>query len=192
VQSILINLPNWIEALAALGIVALTYLTLVVLKDYAADTKLIARASGSQLEASQMPFLVVVEKPRTPEYEGGWVIENQGFGPAINATWTYTQAGKVILPIPSLAPRAFRGVQNRYPQLIGNPQGVSIDYESLSGLKYQTLITWGNEGSPVIQFNLPPHEADVGVGLDRHRVKRLADKLLDRKARFSGSNSEAT
>jgi hypothetical protein len=24
------------------------------------------------------------------------------------------------------------------------------------------------------------------------RVKRLADKLLDRKARFSGSNSEAT
>lgn len=78
------------EALAALGLVALTYLTLIVLKQYAADTKLIAKASGSQL--------------------------------------------------------------------VGNPLGVSIDYESLSGFKYQTLIKWGSEGSPVIQFNLPPHE----------------------------------
>jgi hypothetical protein len=153
VQCVLINLPNWIEALAALGLLALTYLALVVLKDYAADTKLIARASGSQLEAAQMPFLVVV-----PKLQGGWHIENQGFGPAINATWTYTQAGKVIRPIPALAVGATHNVQNEFPQLIGNAAGVSIDYESLSGLKYQTLIKWGNEGSPVIQFNLPPHE----------------------------------
>jgi hypothetical protein len=148
-QCILINLPNWIEALAALGLLALTYLTLVVLKDYAADTKLIARASGSQLEAVQMPFLVVVP-------HNGWVIENQGFGPAINATLAYSETGRVIQPLPALAPRATHSVQNEFPQLHGKP--LRIDYESLSGLKYQTLITWGNEGSPVIQFNLPPHE----------------------------------
>ena len=143
-QCILINLPNWIEALAALGIVALTYLTLVVLKDYAADTKTIAKASASQLENAQMPFLVVVP-------QSGWVIENQGFGPAINATWSYTQYGLVIRPLPALPPTAIYDVQNIFPQLIGNPPGVSIDYESLSGLRYQTLITWG-EGSPIIKF----------------------------------------
>jgi hypothetical protein len=147
VQCILVNLPSWIEAVAALSLVALTYLTLVVLKDYAADTKTIAKASASQLENVQMPFLVVV-----PKLQGGWVIENQGFGPAINATWAYTQAGKVIRPIPALAVGATHNVQNEFPQLVGNPLGVSIDYESLSGLKYQTLITWGNEGSPIIKF----------------------------------------
>jgi hypothetical protein len=152
VQCIFINLPNWIEALAALGIVVLTYLTLVVLKNYAADTKTIAKASASQLENAQMPFLAVVQKPRTPDFQGGWVIENQGFGPAINATWSYTQAGKAIRPLPALAPRAMHVVQNEFPQLVGNQLGVSIDYESLSGLKYQTLITWGTEGSAIVKF----------------------------------------
>lgn len=151
-QCILVNLPNWIEALAALGIVGLTYLTLVVLKDYAADTKTIAKASASQLENAQMPFLAVVQKPRTPDFQGGWVIENQGLGPAINATWSYTQAGRVVRPLPALAPRAIHDVQNDFAPLVGNPLGVSIDYESLSGSRYQTLITWGNEGSPVIRF----------------------------------------
>lgn len=144
-QCIFVNLPNWIEALAAVGIVALTYLTLVVLKDYAADTKTIAKASASQLENAQMPFLVVV-----PTLQGGWVIENQGFGPAINATLAYTQTGRVIRPIPALAPRATHNVQSEFPQLHGKP--LSIDYESLSGARYQTLITWGTEGSPVIEF----------------------------------------
>ncbi len=149
---IFVNSPNWIEAFAALGIVALTYLTLVVLKDYAADTKTIAKASASQLENAQMPFLSVVQKPRTPDFQGGWVIENQGFGPAINANWSYIQGGQVIRPLPALAARAIHDVQNDFAPLVGNPLGVSIDYESLSGSRYQTLITWGNEGSPVIRF----------------------------------------
>jgi hypothetical protein len=151
-QCILVNLPNWIEALAALGLAFLTYRTLLVLKDYAADTKTIAKASASQLENAQMPFLVVVQKPRMQDYQGGWVIENQGFGPALNATWSYAQAGRVIRPLPALAPRAIHDVQNDFAPLVGNPLGVSIDYESLSGLKYQTLITWGNEGSAIVKF----------------------------------------
>ncbi len=152
-QCTLVNLPNWIEAFAALGIVVLTYLTLVVLKDYASDTKTIAKASASQLENAQMPFLAVVLKAEdvVRRFPGGWVIENQGFGPAINATWSYTQYGLVIRPLPALPPTAIYDVQNIFPQLIGNPPGVSIDYESLSGLRYQTLITWG-EGSPIIKF----------------------------------------
>jgi hypothetical protein len=154
VQCILVNLPNWIEALAALGIVVLTYLTLVVLKDYAAETKKIAKASVSQLENAQMPFLVIVQKPRTADFLGGWVIENQGPGSAINATWSYTQGGRIVRPIPALGPRAIHSVQNEYPQIVGNQAGIEIDYESLSGLKYQTLITW-NEDALVIRFNPP-------------------------------------
>jgi hypothetical protein len=143
------NLPNWIEALAALSIVALTYRTLVVLKGYAADTKTIAKASSSQIENAQMPFLVVAPT------QSGWAIENQGFGPSINATWTYREAGTkatmVVCQIPALAPKEFHNVQNEFSQLIGNSE-VSIDYESLSGLKYQTLITW-TEGSQIVKFD---------------------------------------
>jgi hypothetical protein len=51
---VLVDFPNWIEALAALGLAFLTYRTLLVLKDYAADTKTIAKASASQLENAQM------------------------------------------------------------------------------------------------------------------------------------------
>jgi hypothetical protein len=60
-------MTNWIEALAAVvaasaavGVMRLTYLSLVVLKAYAADTKKIAEASVSQREDSQMPFLTTL------------------------------------------------------------------------------------------------------------------------------------
>jgi hypothetical protein len=87
-QCILRNLPNWIQALAAMSIVGLTLVTLIVLKHYAADTKTIARASVSQLETSQMPFLAVIMRPNTTHSNGGWGVENQGFGPAINVTYS--------------------------------------------------------------------------------------------------------
>src|SRR2546421_3802281 len=80
--------PNWIQAGAAIGIVALTLLTLIVLKKYARDTKTIADASVSQLKHSQMPFLAIVMRPSTKESDGGWGIQNQGFGPAINVRYS--------------------------------------------------------------------------------------------------------
>jgi hypothetical protein len=89
-QCILGTLPNWIQALAAISIVGLTLITLIVLKHYAADTKTIARASVSQLENSQMPFLAVIMRPNTVHSTGGWGIENQGFGPAINVLYSST------------------------------------------------------------------------------------------------------
>ena len=82
---VIVNLPEWIEALAAVVIVVLTLLTLLVLRDYAADTKTIAKVSLSQAENMQRPFVVLLSKP--PElnrHGGGWALENQGFGPAIN------------------------------------------------------------------------------------------------------------
>jgi hypothetical protein len=58
--SILVNLPNWVEALAAVAIGVLTYRSLLVLGDYAADTKTIAGGSASQTENAQKPFLVLL------------------------------------------------------------------------------------------------------------------------------------
>lgn len=82
---VFVNIPEWIEALAAVAIVVLTLLTLLVLRDYAADTKTIAKVSLSQAEDMQKPFLVLLSKPQElNRHGGGWALENQGFGPAIN------------------------------------------------------------------------------------------------------------
>jgi hypothetical protein len=78
-----IDWPGSIQAGAAIAIVILTAWTLKVLRDYAADTKKIASASVKQIENSQMPFLAAVQVLNV-----GWVIRNQGFGPAINILYT--------------------------------------------------------------------------------------------------------
>jgi hypothetical protein len=85
---IILNLPNWIQALAAAAIAALTYRTLSVLKKYAEDTQKIAEASVSQIENTQMPFLAVVRRE-------AWTVENQGFGPAINIVFAFVQAARL-------------------------------------------------------------------------------------------------
>ena len=88
----ILNWQNWIQsvaaligALAAIGLAALTFLTLLILRNYAADTKRIANDSSSQVERSQMPFLALVWRPQrgVPD-EYTWYLENQGFGPAVN------------------------------------------------------------------------------------------------------------
>jgi len=147
------NLPSWIEALAAVGIVVLTYLTLMVLKEYAADTKTIANASASQTESSQMPFLAVA----AGEQGAGWGIYNQGFGPAINITYSKYdgQGHKEMQPIAPLAAGARHTVHNEYVDARDNGREFEIQYESLSGLRYRTLITWDEQGSAVIQFQRP-------------------------------------
>jgi hypothetical protein len=94
---ILASLSNGIEAFAAVvaasaavGVTRLTYLTLVVLKEYAADTKKIAEASVSQREDSQMPFLVTAQNQIGA---AEWGIFNQGFGPAINISYSRYDRG---------------------------------------------------------------------------------------------------
>jgi len=70
--------PNWIQ-------VVLTGVTLIVLCVYVYDTRRIAQASVAQAENSQKPFLVLLPKPAEFErHGGGWALENQGFGPAMN------------------------------------------------------------------------------------------------------------
>ena len=118
------NLPSWIQAISAACIVALTFLTLIVLRKYAADTRTIADASASQIENSQMPFLAVVMRPETHDSTGGWGIENQGFGPAIDVSYSSIVAAHADIA-----------------DAFALKQRLVIRYESLSGAKYCTTVT---------------------------------------------------
>jgi hypothetical protein len=144
-QYILGNLPNWIQAFAAISIVGLTLATLIVLKDYAADTKSIARASVSQLENSQMPFLAVIMRPNTVHSTGGWGIENQGFGPAINVTYSSGHKDATLMRLGSMPRGDIQPVHADIEEAFQATRQVVIEYESLSGLKYRTIIAKSNE-----------------------------------------------
>ena len=154
-QCTLSTLPSWVQAFAAIGIVCLTLLTLIVLKGYADDTKTIANASVSQLEHSQMPFLAVRQEPNVPNQVGGWVLENQGYGPAINVSYHYQHHGEIIRQVPPLAPGTKHGIHNDFAEAIGNPLGFEIQYESLSGLQYHTTVTWNEAGAMRTRFQHP-------------------------------------
>ncbi len=137
-------MTNWIQALAAAALVILTWRSLLVLRGYAKDTKTIADKSVEQIEAVQKPFLALVFKPENiPErFPGGWAIENQGSGAALNIRHSHPQGydGWVenVTPIPKgdfrVLPTFDRDVmQNRV---------FTIEYESLSGTKYNTIVDW--------------------------------------------------
>ena len=122
-------------------LVAFTGLTLLVLIRYAYDTFKIARASVSQTENSQMPFLTVAMLERRQEAQGGWAIENQGFGPALNIHYSrYDPAGTETQRwmAPLAAGAAYRAAHDDIANAFANDRQFNIHYESLSGRKYWT------------------------------------------------------
>lgn len=161
---------EWIEAIAtAIGGLAtavlayLTYRTLIVLRDYAADTKQLAKtsidqlessqkqleashkqleASREQLESSQTPFLALVEIQTENPASKNYRLANQGSGPAVNVEgtitwWTERDGSKIERQCIGAGESVGIGYDKKG---IGTAQ---IDYESLSGKKYQTLIQMG-------------------------------------------------
>lgn len=143
-------LSNWIQALASVGIVVLTVLTLIVLRRYAADTKTIAKVSASQTENATMPILVVVKRTNiTPNYrEDIWSIKNQGFGPAINIRFTGHAEGanetsiKLTFPLGAGEERVIREIE----EVLNKWLKFEMWYESLSGLEYGTKVRMGEQG----------------------------------------------
>ena len=132
-----------IQGVAAVGIVVLTALTLYVLVGYAADTKRIAKASVHQVENAQKPFLAVRQQENVPNQVGGWIVENQGFGPALNITCRYRHnAEDIVRQMYCLAPNTPRSLHNDFANAVGTPEGFSIRYESLSKQSYETFISW--------------------------------------------------
>jgi hypothetical protein len=142
---ILANLPIWIQTAAAAAIVGLTWWTILILKDYAADTKTIAKSSLAQVENAQRPFLVLLPKPQElGRHGGGWAIENQGFGPAINIRHSDPGGGGEFREnVRALGQGAYIIVEGFNIDVMRN-HDFTAEYESLSGRRYRTVVTWPN------------------------------------------------
>lgn len=144
---ILVDLPNWIQAAAAGCIVALTGWTLKVLREYARDTKRIADDSSSQAERAQMPYLTVLEAPE------GYVMHNQGFGPALNIRYrghhdNVERRGSAQ----GLAVGGTTLVHNEYTETMNAHGEFEIEYQSLSGKGYRTVIALGHKNQVHARF----------------------------------------
>jgi hypothetical protein len=105
-------------------------------------------------DAEQKPFVTPVMRPNPPDE--GWGLENQGRGPAINGQLSFVQHGPQLRPFPCLAPGARYNVHNMFGAVVGNQGGIEIQYESLSGRKYRTLVTWGDAGAMHVGFEKLP------------------------------------
>jgi hypothetical protein len=146
VLCVFVNLPEWIEALAAVAIVILTLLTLLVLRDYAADTKTIAKVSLSQAEDMQKPFLVLLSKPQElNRHGGGWALENQGFGPAINIRHSDPGGNEQFREnVRALGKGDFFIMEGFNIDVMRN-HVFTAEYDSLSGKRYRTRVEWRDE-----------------------------------------------
>jgi hypothetical protein len=138
----MIDWPSWIQAVSAVGLLFLTGWTLKVLRQYAADTKTIASVSASQTENSQLPFLAVIMK----ENAGGWNIQNQGFGPAINIRYSGDNQGneRVMRSTPPLGAGEWRELHNQISVVFNRWREFDLEYQSLSGANYATRVTLEN------------------------------------------------
>jgi len=136
------DLPSWIQAAVAVGALTLAALSLIVLREYAADTKKIANASVSQTENSQMPFLAVIMREHLIDNPGGWGIQNQGFGPAINVHYSgYVRNNPAVTnAIEPIAQGAIVPLHADIAFAFQFNQAFVIDYESLSGVRYRSRI----------------------------------------------------
>ena len=122
-------------------IVALTFITLLVFFRYAYDTYRIAKTSVAQREDSLTPFLAVAMRENTIERQGGWAIQNQGFGPALNISYSrYDNNGiEGKRWMASLAKDAeYRSAHDDIANAFAHDWQFTITYESLSGKQYKT------------------------------------------------------
>jgi hypothetical protein len=136
------DLPNWIQAGATIVLTGITGWTLKVLRDYAADTKRMAQSGVDQSENSQMPFVVLAEQTG-PYRTCRWMIHNQGFGPAVNiyhSRWRAPALPTIMTSTPPLAPTEKTMVDDNSANIRTEKPGFIIEYESLSGKKYRTVV----------------------------------------------------
>jgi hypothetical protein len=136
--------PNWVQALAAVALVVLTGATLLVLRGYARDTKTIADKSVEQIENAQRPFIALVSKAADvrPHFTGGWVIENQGSGAALNIRHSEPQGNDGwVENVTPLAKGDFHPLST-FNSTVMQHRVFTIEYESLSGTQYTTNVDW--------------------------------------------------
>jgi hypothetical protein len=148
IASVAMAVAAFAQALAACLLVYLTWRSLLVLRGYAEDTKRIADKSVEQIgisiqqtENAQKPFLALVTKPPANLFRGGWVIENQGSGPALNIYHSHHGGEVGTVNIPPLAKGEFRIlISFDYDAVVTKP--FEMTYDSLSGIGYVTVVSW--------------------------------------------------
>jgi hypothetical protein len=137
------ELSSWIQTAATVTLAFVTAWTLIVLRAYAKDTKTLATNSSKQIENSQTPFVTLVMTPDKVS-DSDWAIKNQGFGVAVRISYTQ-HSGDGRPPTmhwtTSLGPGEQRRVMRSDGNLIAEPGGFKVEYESLTGRKYRTRRT---------------------------------------------------
>jgi hypothetical protein len=147
------HLPNWIQALAAVALVFLTWRSLLILRKYAEDTKRIADKSVEQIENAQKPFLALVI--RTLEMgHNEWVIENQGSGPALNIRHSDPRGEDIMFDMPPLAKGDFNLLKFFDRQMVAR-NGFTIQYASLGGIGYITSVSWLGDSMRTVVSTIP-------------------------------------
>lgn len=138
-------------------LVLLTGATLVVLYGYAKDTRRIADDSSTQVERSQMPFLSITMRENDANGQGGWILQNQGFGPALNVAFSdYRNGERYMHPIPPLGTGATRNnLHNEIVGALAHPEGFEVRYDSMSGKAYRTTVVRGDGGALETIFHKP-------------------------------------
>lgn len=127
---------QWIQA-------AVSIATLLVLCIYAVDTRKIAKASLLQIENAQRPFLFLLQKPPVfGQHGGGWALENQGSGPAINVRHSDIGGGGQFREnVRALAKSDFLIFEGFNIDVMRN-HVFTAEYESLGGRRYRTVVQW--------------------------------------------------
>ncbi len=161
------DLPTWLQAIAALYLAFITTWTLVVLRNYAADTKRIAensvaqttasvdqarasseqakasneqaKNSAQQLENAQTPFVGLVLAANQVS-QSAWAIRNQGSGVAINimhSRWGGHGKEPVMSWAPSLGVGDTHFIGREDGNLCETLQGFNVEFESLADKRYR-------------------------------------------------------
>jgi hypothetical protein len=127
--------------------VVLTFLTLIVLRRYAKDTRDIARFTAQQLENSQRPFLVLefrnAGQGRPADIPDLADIRNRGTGTALNIEYKTPGQAEPANRWPNpLATNAESKIS--FPQIKRQgwqlEHGLVLEYDSVSGRRYRTTV----------------------------------------------------
>jgi hypothetical protein len=173
--------PAWVQAYWTAAVFIVSLVTLFVLAVYAWDTHEMAKASVQQIENAQTPFIALIEVEQAYESSIAvmsgvrkvWAIENQGSGAAVNIeiTGTYlaenyeyglrpvkkesipTRITKHPKPLGVGATALVTDNKRVFKYILAAEPFTDcvIEYESLSGRMYRTIIN-NVDGKQKVRF----------------------------------------
>jgi hypothetical protein len=141
------DLSPLVQTIVSISSLIVAVVTLVILVQYARDTKTLAKSSTEQLEQSYVPYVTVSDQRNTGLM---WRLSfiNEGKAPAVHIEITYKkydhelEDGEIVfkpitLRINDLAvgARPF-DLQDR----LSSRDGIVVKYESLTGQSYETKV----------------------------------------------------